>query len=68
MGVVPNDEGVQPDDVALGQPADQVVINDPEPPGVQVQPEASSVRRSSRATKGMASRYKDFVLGEEAQG
>ena len=51
----------------MGQPADQVVINDPEPAGIQVQPEASSVRRSSRATKGITSRYKDFVLGEEAQ-
>ena len=67
VGDVPDAEIVQPDGVAVGQPADQMVINDPEPAGVQVQPEASLVRRSSRATKGITSRYKDFVLGEEAQ-
>ena len=67
VGNVPDDEVVQPDEVAVGQPADQVVINDPEPAGMQVQPEAGPIRRSTRATKGLTSRYKDFVLGEEAQ-
>ena len=66
VGDIP-DEGVQPDEVAVGPPTDQVLINDLEPAGVQVQPEASPVRRSSRATKGITSRYKDFVLREEAQ-
>ena len=54
-------EGVQPYDVAVGQPAYQVVINDPEPAGIQVQTEGSSVRRYSIVTKGITSRYKDFV-------
>ena len=67
VGDIPDDEGVQQDDVAVGQPADRVVVNGPEPAGVQVQPEVGPVRRSSRATKGITSRYKDFVLGEEAQ-
>ena len=67
VGDIPDAEVVQPDGVAVGQPADQMVINDPEPAGVQVQPEVGPVRRSSRATKGITSRYKDFVLGEEAQ-
>ena len=57
---------VQPDGAAVGQPADQTMIV-PEPAGAQVQPEAGPVRRSTRATKGITSRYKDFVLGEEAQ-
>ena len=63
VGDIPNDEGVQQDDVAAGQPADRIVINGPEPAGIQVQPEVGPVRRSTRATKGMTSRYKDFVLG-----
>ena len=67
VGDIPDAEVVQPDGVAVGQPADQMVINDPEPAGAQVQPEAGPVRRSTRATKGITSRYKDFVLGEEAQ-
>ena len=46
---------MQPDDVAVGQPAYQVVIKDPEPAGIQVQTEGSSVRRYSRATKGITS-------------
>ena len=46
---------MQPDDVAVGQPAYQVVINDPEPAGIQIQTEGSSVRRYSRATKGITS-------------
>ena len=58
---------MQPDEVAVGQPAARVVINDPDPAGAQVQPEAGPVRRSTRATTGLISRYKDFVLGEEAQ-
>ena len=66
-GDVPDAERVQPEEVAVEQPADQMVINDPEPAGAQVQPEAGPVRRSTRATKGITSRYKDFVLGEEAQ-
>ena len=53
VGDIPDDEGVQLDDVAVGQPADRIVINGPEPAGVQVQPEVSPVRRSSRATKGI---------------
>ena len=67
VGDVPDAERVQPDEVAVEQPADQMVINDPEPAGAQVQPEANPVRRSTRATKGITSRYKDFVLGDEAQ-
>ena len=67
VGNVPDVEVVQPDEVAVGQPTAQIVINDPEPAGVQVQPEAGPVRRSTRATKGLTSRYKDSVLGEEAQ-
>ena len=67
VGDIPDAEGVQQDDVAVGQPADGIVINGPEPAGVQVQPEVGPVRRSTRATKGITSRYKDFVLGEEAQ-
>ena len=33
-----------------------------EPNGVPVLPEIVPVRRSSRATKGVTSRYKDFVI------
>ena len=53
VGHIPDDEGVQQDDVAVGQPADGIVIDGPKPAGVQVQPEASSVRIPSRATQGM---------------
>ena len=67
VGDVPDAEIVQPDGVAVGQPADQMEINVPEPAGAQVQPEAGPVRRSTRATKGITSKYKDFVLGEESQ-
>ena len=35
--------------------------NDQEPVGAQLQPEVSPVRRSSRVTKGITSRYNDFV-------
>ena len=59
VGDIPYDEVVQPDGVAVGQPA--------EPAGAQVQPEAGPVRRSIRATKGITSKYRDFVLGEEGQ-
>ena len=52
---------MQPGDMSVGQPTDQFVVNDPEPAGRQAQPEASPVRRSSRATKSITSRYKDFV-------
>ena len=61
VGDVPDAEGVQPDEVAVEQPAD------PEPTGVQAQPEATPVRRSTRTNKGKTSKYKDFVLGYEAQ-
>ena len=30
LGDVADDEGVQPDDVAVGHPADQILINDPD--------------------------------------
>ena len=53
LGDTPDAEGVQQDDVAVGQPADDIVIDGPEPAGVQVQLEASSIRRFSRATQGM---------------
>ena len=53
VGDTPDAEGVQQDDVAVGQPADDIVIDGPEPAGVQVQLEASSIRRFSRATQGM---------------
>ena len=52
---------MQPYDVAVGHPAYQVVINDSEPAVIQVQTEVSSVRRYSIVTKGITSRYKDFV-------
>ena len=35
--------------------------NDQEPVGAQLQPEVSPVRRSSRVTKGITSKYNDFV-------
>ena len=47
---LPDAEELQPDEVAVEQPAD------PEP----------TVRRSTRATR-VPSKYKDFVLGDEAQ-
>ena len=61
VGDVPDAEELQPDEVAVEQPAD------PEPTGVQAQPEANPVRRSTRASKGKTTKYKDFVLGDEAQ-
>ena len=67
VGDIPDAEVVQPDGVAVGQPADQMEINVPEPAGAQVQPEAGPVRRSTRATKGLTSRYKDFVLRRRSQ-
>ena len=51
VGDVPDAEILQPDGVAVGQPADRMVINDTEPAGAQVQPEAGPVRRSTRATR-----------------
>ena len=65
VGDVPDAEIVQPDGAAVGQPAAQMMIV-PEPAGAQVQPEAGPVRRSTRATR-VPSKYKDFVLGDEAQ-
>ena len=50
VGDVPDAEELQPDEVALEQPAD------PEP----------IVRRSTRATR-VPFKYKDFVMGDEAQ-
>ena len=45
----------------VGQHEGQHVGDDPEPVGTQVQPEVSPVRRSSRVTKGITSKYNDFV-------
>ena len=50
VGDVPDAEELQPDEVAVEQPAD------PEP----------TIRRSVRVTR-VPSKYKDFVLGDEAQ-
>ena len=61
VGDVPDAEDLQPDEVEVEQPAD------PETTGVQVQLEANPVRKSTRATKGKTTKYKDFVLGDEAQ-
>ena len=50
VGDIPDVEELQPDEVAVDQPAD---------PG-------PTVRRSTRVTR-IPSKYKDFVIGDEAQ-